>query len=250
MNREREIKELFDRITGMTPEIKMERLPDGMIRINKYFFLKHLFVFLILISIIAFFVLLLNSSDFRLISIPPVLFILFIFLLKKTDNYYIIDTINKKIIYHYSFFGITVESERYRFSDLLCLTVNGKRGSVQGIKYWEYYLTLITKRGGLIPLSEPKKNIDIKLYDEPAMEIAGIFNIPFKKPEPAKSLKNLTGLLNSISELEYLTENEIDHRRKIRTISAIMLIIAAVIAGFIYRDPVFLFLNNLVKLMQ
>jgi len=246
MNREQEIIKLFDRITGMTPDIQMEKLPDNRVKIDKYFFLENVFLFFMLFSVIAFFALLLNSGHISLLSIPVILFIISFFLLKKTDSYYIIDTVSKKILYHFSFFGLSGESEKYSFSDLLCLTVNGKRGSVKGIKYWSYYLALITKEGKLIPMSEPKKDIDTSLFDEPAREIAEIFNIPYKSAEPAKALKNLTGPLNSITDLGYRTEEEIDHRHKKNTITAIILIIAAVITGFIYRDSLFPFLNSLI----
>ncbi|HOP30982.1 MAG TPA: hypothetical protein P5120_14610 [Spirochaetota bacterium] len=238
MATEEEIKELFDRITGVAPDIKMEKMFNGRVKIDINFPLENFFIFMILVSIIAFFTVLLNSQRWSYLSIPVILSILSILLLKKTDNYYIIDTINKKIIYHFSFLNFIRDSVKYSFSEILCLTVDGNRGFTMGIKYWSYHLTLVTVKGELIPLSEPKKNIDLSLFDETASRIAEMINVPYKKGIPESKIRVSTGLLYSISDIEYIFEQELDYKRKVKFLIIIAVTIIALILLFINRNAV------------
>lgn len=238
MATEEEIKELFDRITGFTPDIKMEEMSNGRVKIDINFPLENFFIFMILVSIISFFTVLLNSQRWSYLSIPVILSILSILLLKKTDNYYIIDTINRKIIYHFSFLSFIRDSVKYSFSEILCLTVDGNRGFTMGIKYWSYHLTLVTVKGELIPLSEPKKNIDLSFFDETASRIADMINVPYKKGIPESKIRISDGTINRISDIEYFFEQDLVYKRKVKFIIIIAVTIFIMILIFINRNAV------------
>lgn len=83
---------------------------------------------------------------------------LFIGLYKATNNFYILDFHQGKILYHQQFFFFKSISVVCRFDELAGFSVSGKQESSKTRKWWESHIVLVTKQGKVIRLSDSKED--------------------------------------------------------------------------------------------
>lgn len=84
------------------------------------------------------------------------------FLFFTTDNYYIIDTKKKMILYHFKFMTLESLKDFAPFSSIDATTVNGKRKSTKNRRnwriWWEHRAEIVLNSGKVYPISNWKSS--------------------------------------------------------------------------------------------
>lgn len=86
----------------------------------------------------------------------------------NTDNYYILDTSTKVLLYHFKFFFIRKVSVFARFGDVCAVTVTGKFNRSKHATWWTYQVIAVKSDGKTFPLS----NMAREAYSE-SLSLAG-----------------------------------------------------------------------------
>ncbi len=76
---------------------------------------------------------------------------------KNTDNYYILDSNRKAMLYHFKFFGKQDLSVFANFSQIHATTVLCRKQSSKHSSWWEYRTAMVLDSGKIVPLSDWKK---------------------------------------------------------------------------------------------
>jgi len=92
-----------------------------------------------------------------------------------TDNYYVVDRIGERILYHFKFFFYQRVSTVCRFSEIALITTGGKREKTKHSVWWEYAVFILTTDGGLMRVTDFAKDafFDQKRFAERLCEITG-----------------------------------------------------------------------------
>ncbi|HOT27121.1 MAG TPA: hypothetical protein PLU72_02955 [Candidatus Ozemobacteraceae bacterium] len=98
--------------------------------------------------------------------------ILFLFLRRFTNNYYLADTRRKAIYYHFEF-GFTRSVREYmRFADVDSVIVNGTLVTTEESKWYQYQLILIDRSGQVYPFSDSLLEEKLGLLNERAATLS------------------------------------------------------------------------------
>jgi len=93
----------------------------------------------------------------------------------KTDNYYIFDTKNKRILYHFKFIMYESSKTYLEAYDIHAIGVNGeKHYKKSGKADWCYTLVAVDKQGNMISLSDPEGDGALNDLNEKADGLAAV----------------------------------------------------------------------------
>lgn len=100
-----------------------------------------------------------------------------------TDNFYILDTVEKKIYYHFKIFSFESVSLFMRADQVAAAGVTGVYKSSKHGSWWEYKIVLVDREGKMIDFSDFKKEEYYGL-NERAKGIAAVLGCPFAESGP------------------------------------------------------------------
>ena len=113
---------------------------------------------------------------------------LFCFAYSKTNCLYIIDNERECIDYYRSFFGLETRYRVLSFKDLAAVTVAGYRHSSKSSTWWEYHVTLVSRDGRVITVSDGIRNA-VEDANAQARELALTFECHYLPCEEEHNLK-------------------------------------------------------------
>jgi len=135
-------------------------------------------------------------------------------LYKLTDNYYIIDSLRKKILFHFSFSGFTRETEKYSFDDVFCVMPNTIREHSRSRSWWSNYLTLLMKDGTFLRISDESTQYNSEDLVTTGKEMAAMISVPYHetarsvqmrvKNRPVLSMEDLVSIPAKKVDCEYI----------------------------------------------
>ncbi len=177
---------------------KLKRLRDGNWKLDLAMGLEVFWLFLIITSIgFLFFSIAIGMDrpELRfLIPLSAILLIASIFLLKNTDNYYIIDRSRNRLLYVSKFFSNYTEKEVANFDDFIGILIVRKVGKKRRVSLYLYGLL---KNGESIVLSDSYANWGddpdkIHILGEKVAELMGVPFFPLRGEENPAILKMMT----------------------------------------------------------
>lgn len=117
----------------------------------------------------------LNSTAKLMLALGGLLLALFGSLYFHTDNYYVVDRIGERILYHFKFFFYRRVSTVCRFSEIALITTGGKRKKSKYSVWWEYAVFFLTTNGDLIRVTDFAKDafFDQKRFAQKLCDITG-----------------------------------------------------------------------------
>jgi hypothetical protein len=199
--------EEFKRLSGNLPRCKIEQIQGFNLKVdcntpleNFFFSMGLVFLFLFIFAFICAFFLPLLWLPIWFLLLAAILFFLF---KKFTDNYYILNRLDRIIIFHRSFMGLKYDSRLCSFDDVFCIIPNGRRMSSKSGSWWEYYLAILLKSGRFIRISDSQRVAGINIFNEAGNQVAewlGVRYIPGRENTKVK-VKNKP--ITSTEDLEY-----------------------------------------------
>jgi hypothetical protein len=132
-----------------------------------------------------------GKGDLYALSALGALIALAAFMLKckrETDNYYVLDTIEKKLLYHYKFFSDIKITTVADFGDIKCLAVGGTRAVNKGQESWTYHIYAVDKKGVRTYLSNVFIESGIEENNKKCAGIAEVIGCAHIAGEPRKAL--------------------------------------------------------------
>lgn len=125
-----------------------------------------------------------NPSFIRFLPYAAGAILLFAYLRKQTDSYYIVDRQRKMIFFHFEFAFIRRVREYLGFSDIDAVVVSGFICASDGSKWYQYQLLLVDKTGITHPFSDQIREEGLTLLNARAETISSIIECRFS---PGKS---------------------------------------------------------------
>lgn len=93
----------------------------------------------------------------------------------RTDNYYIFDTANKRILYHFKFLWYESSNPYLESGDIHAIGVTGdKRYKKTGKADWSYTLVVVDRQANMISLSDPEGQGALADLNEKADGLAAV----------------------------------------------------------------------------
>jgi hypothetical protein len=135
-----------------------------------------------------------NASAQTLLTVGVVVAAIAGVLYKATDNYYIIDSEKKMMLYRFKFFTINNLKIFAPFSSIHAATVNGRKQHSKHSSWWEYRAEIVLASGKVYPISDWKKYA-FETADKKARNMADITGAEFIENSeecmcsPARGLK-------------------------------------------------------------
>ncbi len=105
-----------------------------------------------------------------------------------TDNYYIMDTVEKKIYYHFKFFSYEAVSLFLSADQIEAIGVTGKKCSSKHSVWWEYKIVVIDKPGNMIDFSDRTRDSRFE-HNEKARGMAAVMQCNFAECPPEAHIK-------------------------------------------------------------
>lgn len=117
----------------------------------------------------------LTSTAKLMLASGGLLLALFGSLYFHTDNYYVVDRIGERILYHFKFFFYRRVSTVCRFSEIALITTGGKREKSKHSVWWEYAVFFLTTDGDLVRVTDFVKDafFDQKRFAQKLCDITG-----------------------------------------------------------------------------
>jgi|GEM_PF-2478908 len=231
MNREEAEKnynELIDKIHDKTPDINLKRLNHFKLKIDVDSPLEN-FLGLVTGFFVLIFLFSLIESEFRHYFWIPLSGALFFGTLRYfTDNYYVIDSIQRVVIYHFSVLRFSMDIKKGSFSDVFCVIPNGERSYGRNGPHWLYYLTILTTKGKFIRISEPQTFIEMKLFEESGKEIAELLKVPYRNIKSATHVKVKNRPVEKYSDLKAVSARTLDTQHYLKKTVMIIIFILAI----------------------
>lgn len=107
---------------------------------------------------------------------------------RETDNYYVLDTIERKLLYHYKFFSDIKTTAIADFDDIKCVAVGGTRSVNKGNVTWTYHIYAVDKKGERTYLSNMFSENAIAENNQKCQGIAAVIGCGHIDGEPQKVL--------------------------------------------------------------
>ncbi|HNY10359.1 MAG TPA: hypothetical protein PKK26_02095 [Candidatus Wallbacteria bacterium] len=105
-----------------------------------------------------------------------------------TDNYYIMDTVEKRIYYHFKFFGYESVSLFLAADQIEAIGVTGKKCSSKHAVWWEYKIVIIDKPGNMTDFSDRTRDSRFE-HNEKARGMAAVMQCNFAECPPEAHIK-------------------------------------------------------------
>ncbi|MEZ7891966.1 MAG: hypothetical protein QMC67_09465 [Candidatus Wallbacteria bacterium] len=144
-----------------------------------------------------------DPSYFLILPIPAIAVAITLICWLFTDNYYIIDTIQRKLLYHYKFLWKKKISDFLDFEQLYAIGVAGRRTQSKNSVNWSYSIMAIDKSGKIIQLSNYQNESAINELNQRAHGMASIVQCNFFGGMPNVLLKTDVSKTSEIS-LQYV----------------------------------------------
>lgn len=170
----------------------------------------------------------------------------FLALYYNTDNYYILDVQNKRLLYHFKFFFVRKIIVQASFSEISSLTVGGHREKSEDEAWWEYRILMINNLGKIIPLSDFQKD-SIEKQRQLAQLIARLTGADFVESLPEQIAEASPGINGkfSFSHRSHTTSDSLQYNGLFLVgIIAFTLIMVALIVS---SDSILEFFNSLFR---
>lgn len=107
---------------------------------------------------------------------------------RETDNYYVLDTSGRKLLYHYKFFSDIKTTTIAEFDDIKCVAVGGTRSVNKGNVTWTYHIYAVDKKGERTYLSNMFSESAIAENNQKCQGIAAVIGCEHIDGEPQKAL--------------------------------------------------------------
>ena len=107
---------------------------------------------------------------------------------RETDNYYVLDTSERKLLYHYKFFSDIKITTIAEFDDIKCVAVGGTRTVNKGNESWTYHIYAVDKKGERTYLSNMFNESAIAENNQKCQGIAAVIGCEHIDGEPQKVL--------------------------------------------------------------
>jgi hypothetical protein len=107
---------------------------------------------------------------------------------RETDNYYVLDTPGRKLLYHYKFFYDIKTTIIAEFDDIKCVAVGGTRSVNKGNVTWTYHIYAVDKKGERTYLSNMFSESAIAENNQKCQGIASVIGCAQIDGEPQKVL--------------------------------------------------------------
>jgi hypothetical protein len=102
-------------------------------------------------------------------------FAVFLALKLMTDNYYVLDFDQRRLLYNGKFLGLKRISKVCSFSSLAGVVVESKKQHGDSGAYWEYWVSLVTKEGKAIVVSETQA--DPEMVNAFALDVSVLLGV-------------------------------------------------------------------------
>lgn len=107
---------------------------------------------------------------------------------RETDNYYVLDTSGRKLLYHYKFFSNITTTTVAEFDGIKCVAVGGTRSVNKGNVTWVYHIYAVDKKGERTYLSNMFSESAIAENNQKCRGIAAVIGCEHIDGEPEKVL--------------------------------------------------------------
>ncbi|MGM0600657.1 MAG: hypothetical protein ACQETH_12675 [Candidatus Rifleibacteriota bacterium] len=98
-----------------------------------------------------------NSFSLSLFASGAILLFLFVKLCMSIDNYYLIDSVEKKIFYNFKIFSYQKLTGFVDFDQIGSITITGHRKPGPEYTEWDYQIVLLTKNGKSYAISRARQ---------------------------------------------------------------------------------------------
>jgi|GEM_PF-6639957 len=121
-----------------------------------------------------------------------------------TDNFYIMHTDKRKLLYHFKFFGISKITPVTDFENIKAIGVSGRRTYNKNREIWSYYIFMADKTGKITALSDHEDECKLNKLNAQALAMARCAQCPFAKAAPNTEIRiNKRGTDISLNYLRF-----------------------------------------------
>lgn len=202
--------------------------------------------FLLLVGVIGFFEDGMVPMVKMFLIVGTLASIFFLSLYYNTDNYYILDVENQRLLYHFKFFFVRKITVQASFSEISSLTVSGHREKSEDETWWEYRILMINNLGKIFPLSDLQKD-SIEKQRQLAQLIARLTGADFVESSPeqiAEAYLSPDGKF-SFSHRDHMISDSLNYNGKFMV--GVVVFTLVILALIVSSDSILEFFNNLFR---